>query len=206
MGPSSEGTGTARPPAVPTLSPPPPLAGQAWNGCAQCTDEQMEAFTCTNAPAQTKWDVFLLPGAKERARPQKKHGSFEDELSEVLGQQNDQAELKGQCWPVRPESGAGGESNSSPDRWRVPGGRSPSWTPGRWRLLPSVYKRGPERVSSLSEASRPLRIRVRLTRSLRRAHPPTRGHTQSRKCPAWQVGTAEGACPRHTASRGAVVP
>ncbi|KAK1339461.1 hypothetical protein QTO34_020144 [Cnephaeus nilssonii] len=37
---------------------------------------------------------LALQGAKERARPQKKHGSFEDELSEVLGQQNDQAELK----------------------------------------------------------------------------------------------------------------
>ncbi|XP_015421933.1 PREDICTED: chromogranin-A [Myotis davidii] len=37
---------------------------------------------------------LALQGAKERARQQKKHGSFEDELSEILGQQNDQAALK----------------------------------------------------------------------------------------------------------------
>ncbi|KAM7154851.1 chromogranin-A [Molossus nigricans] len=37
---------------------------------------------------------LALQGAKERAHQQKKHSSFEDELSEVLEKQNDQAELK----------------------------------------------------------------------------------------------------------------
>ncbi|XP_059953912.1 chromogranin-A isoform X2 [Mesoplodon densirostris] len=37
---------------------------------------------------------LALQGAKERARQQKKHSSYEDELSEVLEKQNDQAELK----------------------------------------------------------------------------------------------------------------
>ncbi|XP_012512187.1 PREDICTED: chromogranin-A isoform X2 [Propithecus coquereli] len=36
-----------------------------------------------------------IPGAKERAQQQKKHSSFEDELSEVLENQSTQAELKG---------------------------------------------------------------------------------------------------------------
>uniref|UniRef100_A0A8C6BYR3 Chromogranin-A n=1 Tax=Monodon monoceros TaxID=40151 RepID=A0A8C6BYR3_MONMO len=40
---------------------------------------------------------LALQGAKERAHQQKKHSSYEDELSEVLEKQNDQAELKG--WP-----------------------------------------------------------------------------------------------------------
>ncbi|XP_029092147.1 chromogranin-A isoform X2 [Monodon monoceros] len=37
---------------------------------------------------------LALQGAKERAHQQKKHSSYEDELSEVLEKQNDQAELK----------------------------------------------------------------------------------------------------------------
>ncbi|XP_028022893.2 chromogranin-A isoform X4 [Balaenoptera acutorostrata] len=40
---------------------------------------------------------LALQGAKERTHQQKKHSSYEDELSEVLEKQNDQAELKG--WP-----------------------------------------------------------------------------------------------------------
>ncbi|XP_069321343.1 chromogranin-A isoform X2 [Eulemur rufifrons] len=38
---------------------------------------------------------LALQGAKERAQQQKKHSSFEDELSEVLENQSTQAELKG---------------------------------------------------------------------------------------------------------------
>ncbi|XP_057395206.1 chromogranin-A isoform X3 [Balaenoptera acutorostrata] len=37
---------------------------------------------------------LALQGAKERTHQQKKHSSYEDELSEVLEKQNDQAELK----------------------------------------------------------------------------------------------------------------
>uniref|UniRef100_A0A8C3YHC1 Chromogranin-A n=1 Tax=Catagonus wagneri TaxID=51154 RepID=A0A8C3YHC1_9CETA len=37
---------------------------------------------------------LALQGAKERSQQQKKHSSYEDELSEVLEKQNDQAELK----------------------------------------------------------------------------------------------------------------
>ncbi|XP_036701076.1 chromogranin-A isoform X3 [Balaenoptera musculus] len=37
---------------------------------------------------------LAFQGAKERAHQQKKHSSYEDELSEVLEKQNDQAELK----------------------------------------------------------------------------------------------------------------
>uniref|UniRef100_A0A8C3WKA8 Chromogranin-A n=1 Tax=Catagonus wagneri TaxID=51154 RepID=A0A8C3WKA8_9CETA len=43
---------------------------------------------------------LALQGAKERSQQQKKHSSYEDELSEVLEKQNDQAELKG--WPQAP--------------------------------------------------------------------------------------------------------
>ena len=43
---------------------------------------------------------FLISGAKERAQQQKKHSSFEEELSEVREQQNDQGGLKGACWPA----------------------------------------------------------------------------------------------------------
>ncbi|XP_036847815.2 chromogranin-A isoform X2 [Manis javanica] len=38
---------------------------------------------------------LALQGAKERSHQQKKHSSFEDELSEVLGKQDDQADVKG---------------------------------------------------------------------------------------------------------------
>ncbi|XP_058148381.1 chromogranin-A isoform X3 [Dasypus novemcinctus] len=44
---------------------------------------------------------LALQGAKERAHQQKKHSSFEDELSEVLQDRNDQARLEG-----RPEAPA----------------------------------------------------------------------------------------------------
>ncbi|KAI5162380.1 chromogranin-A [Manis pentadactyla] len=37
---------------------------------------------------------LALQGAKERSHQQKKHSSFEDELSEVLGKQDDQADVK----------------------------------------------------------------------------------------------------------------
>ncbi|XP_057588285.1 chromogranin-A isoform X2 [Hippopotamus amphibius kiboko] len=40
---------------------------------------------------------LALQGAKERAHQQKKHSSYEDELSEALEKQNNQAERKG--WP-----------------------------------------------------------------------------------------------------------
>lgn len=55
---------------------------------------------------------FLMPGAKERSHQQKKHSSFEDELSEVLGKQDDQADVKGQCRLGWTEAGAGGNDSS----------------------------------------------------------------------------------------------
>lgn len=91
----------------------PILSASRWAGLERdAPSAQMSkwrpSLSQTDVPTQTKWDFFLPPGAKERARQQKKHGSFEDELSEILGQQKDQAALKGQCWPVWPESGEGG--------------------------------------------------------------------------------------------------
>lgn len=55
----------------------------------------------------------LIPGAKERAHEQKKHSSFEDELSEVLEKHNSQAELKGQCCQSGQRPGEGGDTNST---------------------------------------------------------------------------------------------
>lgn len=143
MGPCSEGTGTANPSAIPTLSPPPPLAGQAWTARAQCPDEQTEAFAVTDKCASSdQTGLSLLPGAAERARPERKPSTLEEELSKFLerqkDQQNDQAELRGQCWPVWPEGAREGDRNSSPDRWRVPGGSSPSWPP--WKVAATSFR------------------------------------------------------------------
>uniref|UniRef100_A0A8C5VLP5 Chromogranin-A n=1 Tax=Microcebus murinus TaxID=30608 RepID=A0A8C5VLP5_MICMU len=68
---------------------------------------------------------LALQGAKERAQQQKKHSSFEDELSEVLENQSTQAELKGRSEALavdaagrpgaeeaRPLRGQGGQEHS----------------------------------------------------------------------------------------------
>ena len=104
MGPSWEGV------ASPPLPPPPhssPLnlsLGRPRQ--ASFTDEEREASILTAKhvglrPNGTLFS-FSCPGAKERTHQQKKHNSYEDELSEVLEKPNDQAEPKGQCRPVWP--------------------------------------------------------------------------------------------------------
>lgn len=110
MGPSWEGTGAANTCAIPKPSPLRLSPGRPGTSCARCThEERRPSPSQTNVPLRPNGTLspFLLPGAKERAHQQKKHSSFEDELSEVLERQNDQAELKGQCWPVRPETREG---------------------------------------------------------------------------------------------------
>uniref|UniRef100_A0A8D1EQF2 Chromogranin-A n=1 Tax=Sus scrofa TaxID=9823 RepID=A0A8D1EQF2_PIG len=53
---------------------------------------------------------LALQGAKERSHQQKKQSSYEDELSEVLEKQNDQAELKG--WPQAPAMDGAGKTGA----------------------------------------------------------------------------------------------
>lgn len=75
------------------------------------TDEETEAsiLTANHAGLRPNGMLFSFsyPGAKERTHQQKKHSSYEDELSEVLEKPNDQAEPKGQCRHVWPETRGG---------------------------------------------------------------------------------------------------
>ncbi|XP_037359914.1 chromogranin-A [Talpa occidentalis] len=64
---------------------------------------------------------LALQGAKERAHQQKKHSSFEDELSEVVGKQSDQ--LKG--WPEALD-GAGKAGTEEAQPPTGPGAQEPS--------------------------------------------------------------------------------
>ena len=108
MGPG----GGSQPSPPPTSSCPLSLSlGKPRTRCAHFTDEETEAFPLIDKYAElrpngTFFSIFHT-GAKERTHQQKKHSSYEDELSEVLEKQNDQAELKGQCRPVWPETRGG---------------------------------------------------------------------------------------------------
>lgn len=168
MGPSWEGTGAAN--TRPSPSPhPSSLTGQAgWR----------PPPLRTNVPLRPHGTLspFLLPGAKERAHQQKKHSSFEDELSEVLEKQNDQAELKGQCWPLRPETREGGKTAV------VVGSRSqeagaPPFRPARQRLGPHLPMRPREVKYLVHGIAGDASLGLSHSKALRRAHLPTTERT-----------------------------
>uniref|UniRef100_A0A4W2GEA0 Chromogranin-A n=1 Tax=Bos indicus x Bos taurus TaxID=30522 RepID=A0A4W2GEA0_BOBOX len=73
----------------------------------KCIVEVISDTLSKPSPMPVSKECFetLRGGAKERTHQQKKHSSYEDELSEVLEKPNDQAELK--AAPGWPEDGAG---------------------------------------------------------------------------------------------------
>lgn len=67
-----------------------------WAGLTWSPDLHMA--TGQGCQGWTKWDSLSSspPGTRERAQQQKKHSSFEEELSEVAGNNGDKARQDGQ--------------------------------------------------------------------------------------------------------------